>query len=185
MNTIFLTILGLALLLIVFLKMRNNKREGFFQDIFLTDSELPLEKNPEYLLPSNNTATIPESGGSKEGKDLYKDEKINAYVTGSGKLAFKSAEIKKTFSDQLSKFPRNEGESEESYLSRFMVPILWQTTKNQFESFSKLASSIEEIKQNLRAANIKMVSINNEIEKIGDKNIAKQRAEDFDFKKFE
>ena len=66
-----------------------------------------------------------------------------------------------------------------------MIPILWQTTKNQYDSFSKLTSSILEIKQNLRAANIKMVEINQEIDKIGDNNISKKRTEDFDFKKFE
>ena len=184
MEIVYLFILGLTIGLIILL-MRMNRKEGFFQDIFLTDSELPLERNPEYLLPSNDTATIPEGGGSAKGKDLYKDAKINAYVTDDGKFTFKRSEIEKGFSDQLSKFPKNPEESEEAYLSRFMIPILWQTTKNQYDSFSKLTSSILEIKQNLRAANIKMVEINQEIDKIGDNNISKKRTEAFDFKKFE
>lgn len=186
MENIFLVILGLFIILSVYLwKQRILTREAFFQDVYLTDSELPLEKNPEYLLPSNNTSTVPQSGGSKEGEDLYKDDKIHSYVKGNGKIAFKLSEIEKVFSEQLAKFPREKNESEDSYLSRFMVPILWQTIKNQFESFSQLSSSIAEIKRDLRSANIRMVKINKEVEKIGDDEIAKTRSEDFDFKNFE
>jgi len=186
MKYTFLVILGLFVILAIYLwKRRVLTRESFFQDVFLTDSEMPLEKNPEYLLPSNNTSTVPQSGGSKEGEDLYKNDKIHSYVMGNGKISFKRGEIEKVFSEQLSKFPREENESEESYLSRFMVPILWQTTKNQFECFSQLSSSIEQIKTDLRSANIKMVKINKEVEKIGDDDIAKKRSEEFDLKNFE
>jgi hypothetical protein len=186
MKNTFLVIVGLFVILAIYLwKRRDLSLEPFFQEIYLTDSEMPLEKNPEYLLPSNNTSTVPQSGGSKEGVDLYKNDKIHSYVKGDGKISFKRSEIANVFSDQLSKFPREENESEESYLSRFMVPILWQTTKNQFDSFFQLSSSIEQIKTDLRSANIKMVSINNEVEKIGDDDIAKKRSEDFDFKSFE
>ena len=164
--------------------LKNSRVEPFYQDVYLTDSELPLERNPEYLLPSNNTVTVPQPGGSNQGADLYKDDKIKSYVTSTGSITFKRSEIEKGFSDQLAKFPKQPDESEESYLSRFMVPILWQATKNQFASFSELDASIQKIKTELRTANVSMVSINKEVSGLGEAAINSKRAEDFDFKKF-
>ena len=53
------------------------------------EGQVPQFKNPEYLLPSNNTATDP---GSEDGEDYYKDLKIKPTISDS-KVVFEQGNI--------------------------------------------------------------------------------------------
>ena len=65
-----------------------------------------------------------------------------------------------------------------------MVPILWQATKKQMDSFSSLGIEIQKLTSILRSANKKMIGINETIRELGPDAIDGKRSDDFDFKKF-
>ena len=183
------TYLGISVIFVIILLYlySNSKTSGietFYNDITLSNSKLSVEKHPEYLLPSNNTAADP---GSEDGEDFYKGVKINAYVTDEGKIIFNSAEVTQNYLRNSVWSPskkKDQEETEDSMLARFMVPILWEATKKQMDSFSSLGSEIKKLETILRSANKKMIGINETIRDIGTEGIDKKRADEFDFKNF-
>lgn len=186
MNNTYIGILSIFVIILIYLYSKSTVSgiETFYTEINLSTSKISVEKHPEYLLPSNNTASDP---GSEDGEDFYKDMKINAYVTPGGKIIFDSDEIKKNYERNTLWSPSkktNEEETEDSMLARFMIPILWQATKKQMDSFSSLGTDIEKLTTILRSANKKMIGINETVKQIGPEVIDKKRADDFDFKKF-
>lgn len=186
MNNTYLVISAIFVIILFYL-YSNSKMSGietFYNEITLTDSKVSVEKHPEYLLPSNNTASDP---GSEDGEDFYKDVKINAYVTNEGKIIFNSAEVTKNYLRNTVWSPskkKDQEETEDSMLARFMVPILWEATKKQMESFSSLGSEIKNLETILRSANKKMIGINETIRELGPDALDEKRANDFDFKSF-
>ena len=147
------------------------------------EEQIPQLKNPEYLLPSNNTASDP---GSQDGEDYYKDLKIIPTISNS-KVIFDETNVKENYplSFAFSQAKKeNEVETEDSMLARFMVPLLWQVTKNQIEDFSRLETDIQHINKVLRAANKKMIKINKSVDALGPDAISKKRGDDFDLKNF-
>lgn len=186
MNNTYLVISAIFVIILFYL-YSNSKMSGietFYNEITLTDSKVSVEKHPEYLLPSNNTASDP---GSEDGEDFYKDVKINAYVTNEGKIIFNSAEVTKNYLRNTGWSPskkKDQEETEDSMLARFMVPILWEATKKQMESFSSLGSEIKNLETILRSANKKMIGINETIRELGPDALDEKRANDFDFKSF-
>lgn len=186
MERAFLGIFILLIVIFVYLYKRNkvNSLEKFVM-ISLSDFEgqVPQFKNPEYLLPSNNTATDP---GSEDGEDYYKDLKIKPTISDS-KVVFEQGNILQLYlMNSIFNQPKkeNEPETDDSMLARFMVPLLWQITKNQMEEFSRLESDIQYVSNVLRAAGKKMIRINEEVDNLGPDAISKKRSDDFDFKKF-
>lgn len=170
-------------ILIYLYKKRNTEIREHFNMKTIAEAKNPLLKNPEYLLPSNNTATDP---GSEDGKDYYEESKIRPTLSDS-KVVFDAGNINKEYMLNVifSKAKEeNQTETEDSMLARFMIPLLWQATKNQIEEFNKLSKDIQEVNKILRAANKKMVDINVSVDNIGQDAIAKKRSNDFDFKKF-
>ena len=186
MEQAFLGIFILLLVIFVYLYKRNrSKTLETFNTVSLSDFEgqVPQFKNPEYLLPSNNTATDP---GSEDGEDYYKDLKIRPTISDS-KVVFERDNIVNLYSSNINfnqSKKEDEVETDDSMLARFMVPLLWQITKNQIEDFSRLESDIQYINNVLRAANIKMIKINTDVNNLGPDAISKKRSNDFDFKKF-
>ena len=186
MNNTYLVISAIFVIILFYLysKSKTSGIETFYNDITLSNSKISLEKHPEYLLPSNNTVSNP---GSENGEDLYKNMKINTYVTGEGKVIFDSGEVSKNYLRNFAWSPskkENQEETEDSMLARFMIPILWQATKKQMESFSSLGIEIEKLTTILRSANKKMIRINDTLRDIGKEGIDKKRADEFDFKNF-
>ena len=166
---------------------RNITIEPFAENgTKLSDSENQLEQNPSLLLPSNLSAAVPDPDDKKsKGKDAYEDSKLHAYYNPGGYYMFKKEEIEKVFGDELSKFPKLQlasgEESDSSWLSRFMVPLLWQTVKNQYDELGQMTTSISDIKSMLRSSNVKMIKINEELKKVGVGDMGKKRTEEFEF----
>ena len=186
MNNTYLGISVIFMIILIYLysKTKISGIETFYSDITLSKSKLSVEKHPEYLLPSNNTASDP---GSEDGEDFYIDNKINAYVTGEGKIIFDSSEVTDNFMRSIAWSPSKQEKQEEtddSMIARFMVPILWQATKKQMDSFSSLGIEIQKLTSILRSANKKMIGINETIRELGPDAIDGKRSDDFDFKKF-
>ena len=186
MNNTYLGIIFFIVLLLLYLyktKYVNVLQEPFIQVEKLSNSEMLLEKNPEYLLPSNNTITDPSSN---DGEDLYKDKKINTYITIDGNIIFKKSEVEQVFKDQLKTtlLGNQQEKTDDSMIARFMVPLLWQITKNQFNEFSNLASEIQTLERDLHSANKQLINVNEVVREIGEDSIDQKRKNDFDFKNF-
>ena len=82
MERAFIGIFILLILLIIYFIRNTSNTIEIFSMISLSDIEEqnPQLKNPEYLLPSNNTASDP---GSQDGEDYYKDLKIIPTISNS------------------------------------------------------------------------------------------------------